>query len=79
MPNDPRDLMVVWTITYNAPDVPGKYAVRGHDILPTGPRAHQANLFVGDTLEEARRAIPPGMVHSPRSVDDDPVIVESWL
>lgn len=36
-------------------------------------------LAVCDTLEEARCAIPGRLALIPRSPEDDPVIVESWL
>jgi hypothetical protein len=79
MTTDPRDVLVVWTITFDPRDFPGKYVVCGHDITPGGPRPHSEPLFVGDALDDARRAIPEGLAHHPRSPTDDPVIVESWL
>lgn len=79
MTTDPRDILVMWAITYDTQDFPGRYVVRGHDITAGGPRPHDEPLFVGDSLDEARRAIPNGLFCHPRSPTDDAVIVESWF
>lgn len=71
--------MNMWTIYAKPTDNPVPFVLRrwqlGHDGKPrpdVGSSAHS-------TLEEAREAVPPGLVCFPRSPDDDPIIVETWL
>lgn len=35
--------------------------------------------YVADTIEEVRLRIPSGFVRIERMMEDDPVIVESWV
>jgi hypothetical protein len=83
MTSDPREaVLVIWTITYNTLDHPGRYVVHGHDVLDGTTRPHAEPIFVGEsggTLEDARRMIPRGSVCMQRDPSDDPVIVESWI
>lgn len=67
-------MLKIWTI-YNYPsDYPDKFVVRlWEGELPT------AEFSLHDTLEEARAAVPPGLVCLQRFDNDDPVIVETWL
>lgn len=76
---EPRDVLVMWTITYNTADFPGRYVVRGHDIGAGASRPHAMPLAVCDTLEQARAEVPPGLLCTARDPSDDPVIVESWF
>lgn len=63
-----------FTIFHNPKDFPGKFVVRLFDgKTPT------RLLTVKDTLEEARKTIPPMFFRVDRSQNDDPVIVETWL
>lgn len=68
----------VWTISFNARDLPGLYAARLHLI-----RAGRvwASLIVATDADLAtlRQALPPCLVRMPRAPDDAPTIVESWL
>lgn len=55
-------------------DYPDKYVARLWDLQrPTGL------IAIADTLEEARAAVPPGMVPLARDERDDPCIVETWI
>lgn len=76
---DPRDVLVMWTITYDTADFPGRYVVRGFDITPQGPRPHEGPIYVGPSLVEARSMVPVGSWRQVRDPADDPVIVESWF
>ena len=63
-----------FVIYHNPIDFPGKYCVRLFDgNNPT------RLLAVKDTLEYARKAIPPLFWKVPRSETDPPTIVETWL
>jgi hypothetical protein len=70
----------MWTI-YAAPtDFPNvPYLVRGWAILPGGELMATGAMAFADTLAQARGVIPVGLVQMERSLDDDPVIVETWL
>ena len=63
-------------VIYNNPsDFPGKYVCRLYD-------AAQAIKFatVSNTLEDARKTIPPGeYLRIPAEKWDDPVIAEIWI
>ncbi len=67
--------LTIWTIYQSPSDHPGKWVLRGHDI-PGGP---QAECLVGNSLEEIRLAVPPGLICMDHDPLDDPVIVESWV
>ncbi len=64
----------IFTIYHNPKDFPEKYVVRLFD-----GKAPTRLLAVKDTLEEARKTIPPLFKQMDRSPIDDPVIVETWL
>lgn len=73
-----NDLLIV-VITFNPSDYLDKYVVR--DQYAGSNRIAIANQprAVVDTLEQARSAVPRGLVCFNRDAVDDPVIVESWL
>jgi len=57
------------------------YVVRRWRVVP-GVRAPLADIrpwALTQTIQLARASIPPGLVLLPRSPEDDPVIVETWL
>lgn len=64
----------IFTVFCNPKDFPGKYVVRLFD-----GKAPTRLLSVKDTLEDARKTIPPLFKRVDRSPTDDPVIVETWL
>jgi hypothetical protein len=67
-------------VVYNSPkDFPGKYVVREWTIVRGSDKPVAcADARAFETLEEARRGIPGGMVKIPRHPKDDVVIVEVW-
>ena len=69
-----------FVITENPSDYPGRFVVRKHMVEPGGCDVAllRPTVVVG-TLEEARAAVPPGLVHVARDPFDDPVIVETWI
>lgn len=79
MPDDPRDVLVMFTIFRFPLDYPSSYVVRGFDITAEGPRPHAQPLAVTNSLHDARVAIPSGLHWQNRSPEDEPQIVESWF
>lgn len=68
----------MWTIYFDPSDHPGVYVAREFKITREGP-VPSPFASVSPTLEHAREGISEGRVCLPRSEDDDPVIVESWI
>jgi hypothetical protein len=82
-PPETDDVMTQWIIYFNPSDYPGKYVVRGHDIvrgqLEPVARPH---CFVCESLEEARERLLlawPGLVCLARHPSDPLPVVEVWL
>jgi len=72
-----------WVIYFNPQDHPDKYVVRKW-IITGGPDGIKPDDIsqVCDTLELARDVVAyhyPGAYRLDRQVDDDPVIVETWI
>jgi len=73
-----------YTIFKDPKDAPGHYVLRGWDIGEGGEVLHTAEAVatpISDlALETLRKTmIEMGLICFPRSPDDDPVIVESWI
>lgn len=66
--------MIIWTIYKHPSDYPGKYVARQFLYGEPG-----AIFLVADTLKQIRAKIPPEMLKLPRDINDDPVIVESYI
>lgn len=73
-----RDMgaLMIWTVTANTTDYPNQVAARPHNTVEPGP---YASVLLGDTLEEVRAMLPPGLVRMERDPNDAPAIVEIWL
>ncbi|HXJ60733.1 MAG TPA: hypothetical protein VNU68_29160 [Verrucomicrobiae bacterium] len=67
----------IWTIYERPKDYPRHFVVRRWTIGAGQERAHECQL--ADTLEEARKLVPPLLIRLDRQPNDDPVIVENWL
>jgi hypothetical protein len=75
-----EDLIIkIYTIYKNPSDYPDKHVVRLWEVSKEGVLPHTNPIIVCDTLEQARLAIPKGLVSTGRKPDDDPVIVESYI
>ena len=62
-------------VVYSSPkDYPGRFVVRLFD--GTSPTRL---VSVNATIEAARKTIPPMFMCTPRSENDDPIIVETWI
>jgi len=68
----------MWTIYDHPVDYPRHFAIRAAivSLVETMP---SDRVQLADTLEEARKLVPPGLFCQPRSPGDDPVIVETWF
>ena len=78
MTDTTTSLLTMWVITYNTSDYPGMYVVRPWTIEP----GKLTPITIGTavyTIDQARDVVPPGLYCFPRSLIDDPVIVESWM
>ena len=73
------DVLHMWTVYENPSDYPGRFVVRRFSITEGRVQRDTFPVVVVDTLQEARDHVPPGRCMLPRSVGDDPVIVEIWL
>jgi hypothetical protein len=71
-------VMTMWTITFNPSDYPGKYVSR-RSVIGSGWTEPTMDVFVADSIEEARANLPIGLMRFDRDPFDDPCIVESWL
>ena len=74
---DQNDL-VIWTIYWSPTDYPGEYVARAHIV---GRKRSGATKYIrrGSTLQSIHDQLPIGLVRFPRSPDDEPQIVESWM
>lgn len=70
--------MILYTIYKNPLDYPGKFVVRRWLVGPSVIHSKEL-VAVVDSLEDARKAIPEGLIVTPRDADDDRVIVETWV
>lgn len=73
--NAKNDLLV-WAITENPKDYPGKYVAR-----PWSTREFKALRYhlKADTLDGLREMLPFGLSQIQRDGSDDAVIVETWV
>lgn len=69
------DMFVIYHGASNEPDpfVGRRWSVNGKGCAP-GPIVAR-----GETLDQVRGQLPPGLFRLARSLGDDPVIVETWL
>jgi hypothetical protein len=67
-----------YTVFYNPIDFPGLFVVRCFEASAEGIKAHGL-AYSGKTLEEVRAKIPAGLWCVPRSAQDHPSVVESWI
>ncbi|HEV3443734.1 MAG TPA: hypothetical protein VG099_03775 [Gemmataceae bacterium] len=72
------NFLSLWVITYHPSDFPKKFVLREHRVSGTW-QFFMNECILCDTLDQARRMLPAGLVNIGRYPDDDPVIVEVWL
>jgi hypothetical protein len=73
------DALTVWVIYFSPLDYPGKYVLRGQDVLrgQSAPVPHE-HCTVRDSLDECRAAVCH-LYRLERHPGDPPVIVETWI
>lgn len=71
------NLLEIWSITEKPTDYPEFFVARKWVIGQTPEATNE--VLLGETLEEVRAKLPPGLHRMNRSPEDDPVLVESWL
>jgi hypothetical protein len=68
------DDVSMWIIFEEPPAFPNQYVARRYcSYMETG------EFFVGNTLDDVRSMLPPGLIRLERSNHDDPTVRESWL
>ena len=72
-----RERLPMWTITAHPSDFIQGFVARMSLTLPS-PKATDCALY-GESLQDVRSMLPPGLVCIDRDPNDDPVIVEVWL
>lgn len=72
------DELSTYTIYDHPRDYPDSWVVRRWQVVGAGP-VDAGVVALAPTLEEARQAVPPGLVCLERSQDDDLTIVETWI
>lgn len=77
----PRDshTLSMFVITYHPRDYPTKVVVREHASRPGEVLVLAHPMAIVDTVAQARASIPAGLFRLPRSSNDDPVILETWV
>ena len=67
------------SIYYNPLDYPGKFVLRWQKVIRGAVLVDPDPLAIVDTLEQARQAVPYGLVRLVRHPANEPQIVESWV
>jgi hypothetical protein len=64
----------MWVVYEEPPAFPNQYVARRYrSYVETG------EYVVGDTLNDVRAKLPPGLMRLERSSQDDPMVRESWI
>jgi hypothetical protein len=77
----PEQIALTAYVIYDRPkDYPDSFPVRRHFTLFDGRIIAERDLFgCGDTVDDARRCLPPGLYKMPQLAGDDPAILEVWI
>lgn len=73
-----KEIMPIWTVYRHPLDYPKGFVARLF-VTSAGKSGPTGNAIFGDTLDEVRHALPPGLWRMRRMEGDDPKIVETWL
>jgi hypothetical protein len=69
---------LIMYVIYRFPaDYPDKWVLRPWAVAAKGPLPYQERVF--DSLEGARKSLPPSLVRLDRHPQDEPQIYEVWL
>jgi hypothetical protein len=74
------DVLTMFTIFRSPADYPGKFVLRGFDVIrgQAEPRPHAVHV-VCDSLEQVRACVPSGLYCIGREPGDHESVVETWL
>ncbi len=74
-----ESVLTMYTIFWSPLDHPGRFIVRGFDVVRglSEPQPHHVFLTC-DSLERARECIPRGLYCLARDPSDHPSVVETW-
>lgn len=70
---------MLYSIYAHPPDFPGGYVVRARRLGKRGQLEEEGEDLRSDSLETARRLIPPDLHRMDPFPTDDPSLVEVWL
>jgi hypothetical protein len=70
-------VMVIWLVSNDAPEHPGKIVARAHTADFAGG-VYLSGALVADTLDELRALMPAGLTVYAREPFHVPEIVETW-
>lgn len=70
--------LVIWVVTTNTLDFGNKFIARPIIVPALYPMPEHGHL-IANSLQELRDMLPYGLSRLSRQIDDDPVIVETWL
>ena len=68
----------VWVVYDHPRDMPERVVARRHEVH-AGRSLPTPDVVAGDTLNDVRHMLPPGLHCLQRDPCDDPRIVEVWL
>lgn len=71
--------LAVWVIYHRPKDFPDGYVLRCQYAMPDGTVKADDMAWQTESLEAARKIVPPGLTMMARNPEDDPHIVETWL
>jgi len=73
-------VLSLWVVYDHPIDYPDAYVARLHEVSGQGRQRVTHHVLTADNLTEIRAALAAfGLTRISRSVEDDPVIVETWL
>ncbi|HEX8957375.1 MAG TPA: hypothetical protein VF798_13930 [Burkholderiaceae bacterium] len=68
------DDLSMWVVYEEPPGFPDQYVARRYVL-----EKDTGDYVVGDTLNDVRAKLPPGLMRLERSPQDDPQVRESWI
>ena len=71
---DQDDDLSMWIVYEDTPEFPNQYVARRYVL-----DVQTEDYVVGDTLNDVRAELPPGLMRLERSVHDHPQVRESWI
>ena len=71
---DQDDDLSMWIVYEDTPEFPNQYVARRYLL-----DVETDDYVVGDTLNDVRAKLPPGLMRIERSAKDHPQVRESWI